>query len=936
MILLRADHQLTDTFEKLIETMKIPVKWNGIFVVLDNYMILQGEVRSLFFHFDTRKVATNIIEIPVGDENIKQIDQNVRLQNAINMILYAFGKWGTIKGLKVDKNYEQLSKLFSGIMKEYSVEPEYTKEHLRFYRGGIRITYEDVIQMALEYSEDTAVESEEKSRGLWRKIVWKKQYRDFLHVETTLKERRATRLGRNFYMVGYLCPECGEKLHMVVYPHGKEFRIETEEGGVLLARATACDSCHIFYTPRPKKLLIEGDIYAMDFGEDTDAYEDYLELLGRDGAKVSNYHCNEYVDKRKQAEAVDSDDDETLEELCGHLPELSELELRKIEARIEEGFYPDESAKKYEAQIRRQSAQKKKLRGQRNEAESEENYAEDGEATERKSSDCNRKSRDFAERASGSQQAGREETAKSTVRSTADSQQAGREEAAKSTVSRQAAGNQTKKISDSQRAAGNQTKKMSVSQQAAGKEAGQEIIVTPQEREAARSKYEARISVLERYSERQLKELKGQIEREKALLPEEKAVYLKQVDEKIIRERVKNLSEKVAACEGKNYVLLKRMAEEVEHTDIPAEEKLSLLDRLKTWKGEQAEREVRQLMEKMPPVMDRAQYQQFVQRMKDYEEVDLAPYEEKLRDRREAAEKQEVANIVKRARKITREDLTDLMGKLRESDFLPELVLPYIEKLEDKVKEMDAAAIELIIPNPMQMTFEEGIQAYGQIESGEFLPELKTDALKMLSKRLAKLKTDECELLVQKLKTELTEAGLAENDRHHFYPARKVLLHQATSEETELIDFAMASYAAGNGLFEYPILVVDTTRSRTGKEGIILTPDHLYISTMLSAYGIPIASIAGISASARIINKGLYVHQRNGEKAKIPYAVDGKEIPLFAEVLDDFIHYLQEKPDSRNLMYLAKEKHETICCFRCGYTYKGDGVCPKCGYQNND
>lgn len=912
MILLRADRQLTDTFEKLIETMKIPVKWNGIFAVLDNYMILQGEVRSLFFHFDTRKVATNIIEIPVEDENVTQIEQNVRLQNAINMILYAFGKWGTIKGLKVDKSYEQLSQLFSGIMKEYSVEPEYTKEHLRFYRGGIRITYEDVIQMALEYSEDTAVESEEKSRGLWRKIIWKKQYRDFLHVETTLKERRATRLGRNFYMVGYLCPECGEKLHMVVYPHGKEFRIETEEGGVLLARVTACDSCHIFYTPRPKKLLIEGDIYAMDFGEDKDAYEDYLELLGRDGAKVSNYHCNEYVDKRKQVE--DTDQEETLEELCGHLPELSEMELRKIEARIEEGFYPDESAKKYEERIKRQSAQRKQLREQGEEPESKENDVEAGNAAERKSSDYNRKSRDFAERASGSQPAGREETAKSTVR---------KPEAGKESEIRQEKNDFSAASKD-------------LKHNFIRDEKGAKIIVTPQEKEAARSKYEARLAVLERYSERQLKELKGQIERERALLPEEKAVYLKRVDEKISRERVKNLSEKVAACEGKNYVLLKRIAEEVEHTDIPAEEKQSLLDRLKTWKGEQAEREVRQLMEKMPPVMDRAQYQQFMQRMKDYEEVDLAPYEEILRDRREAAEKQEVANIVRRARKITREDLTDLMGKLKESDFLPELVLPYIEKLEDKVKEMDAAAIELIIPNPMQMTFEEGIQAYEQIESGEFLPELKTDALKMLSKRLAKLKTDECELLVQKLKTEITEAGLAENDRHHFYPARKVLLHQATPEETELIDFAMASYAAGNGLFEYPILVVDATRNGTGKEGIILTPDHLYISTMLSAYGIPIASIAGVSASAGLLNKGLYVHQRNGEKAKIPYAVDGKELPLLAKVLDDFIHYLQEKPDSRNLMYLAKEKHETICCFRCGYTYKGDGVCPKCGYQNND
>lgn len=42
MILLRANTELHQTFERLIEAMKVPVKWNGIFVVIDNYMILTG------------------------------------------------------------------------------------------------------------------------------------------------------------------------------------------------------------------------------------------------------------------------------------------------------------------------------------------------------------------------------------------------------------------------------------------------------------------------------------------------------------------------------------------------------------------------------------------------------------------------------------------------------------------------------------------------------------------------------------------------------------------------------------------------------------------------------------------------------------------------------------------------------------------------------
>ena len=148
MILLRANTELHQTFERLIEAMKVPVKWNGIFVVIDNYMILQGEVRSLFFHFDTRNVATNIIDIPVKEDEIGEVGTNMRVQNAINLILYAFGKWGTIKGVRVDKSFEQLNTLFTDIMKEMQVEPEYTPSYLRFYRSGMRITYEDVIQTA--------------------------------------------------------------------------------------------------------------------------------------------------------------------------------------------------------------------------------------------------------------------------------------------------------------------------------------------------------------------------------------------------------------------------------------------------------------------------------------------------------------------------------------------------------------------------------------------------------------------------------------------------------------------------------------------------------------------------------------------------------------------------------------------------------------------
>ena len=136
---------------------------------------------------------------------------------------------------------------------------------------------------------------------------------------------------------------------MAVYPAGKEFKIETEEGGVLLARAATCNACRRFYTPRPGRLFSEGDIYTLDFATDDAAYDDYLELLGRNADRVSNYHTNVYADGRRPD--MEEDGEESLEDLCNALPELSDLEVKKLSARMEEGFYPEESVEKYEAKV---------------------------------------------------------------------------------------------------------------------------------------------------------------------------------------------------------------------------------------------------------------------------------------------------------------------------------------------------------------------------------------------------------------------------------------------------------------------------------------------------------------------------------------------------------------------------------------------------------
>ncbi len=890
MIVLKTNRELDMTFDRLIKTMGVPVEWTKHFVVIGDYLILQGRVRSLFFNFESKKVITNVVDIPIT-EDVVQIEDGNKVCNVLNLVLYAFGKWGVIHGIKVEKDYAQVNALFESVLREIHVEPGYTRENFRFYRDNLRINYEDVVQIALESTEEKIEdegEEEEASQGLWHNLVWKKRMSSFIKTETTFEERQAGRLGNNFYMVGYQCPICRENLHMVVFPEGKEFKIETEEGRVLLARAYTCEHCHCFYTPRPKKLLIEGDVYDMEFLNDLRAYGDYVELLGNHGDRVSNYNFNEFESERGQNSSGEGK--AAIENLCDSIEDLSREELFRLENMIEEGFYPGESVKALESTVLRASSTRKgnPLPREEKHPVKESPKKPEGSGEKEISAGTGEKRGVVWE----------EKEDVEEVKIPKEPQQVNPPEEEK-------------------------------------EEIPYETKATPGEQAAAKRRYDAKFGVLDRLSIPQMKELRSQLEKETKLSWEDRKDYLDRITKKEQEKKLNHIRQR--AIEGQsssNYGQIMKIIKELEGEELPLDLKEELLTPLYQRRKTQAETEVAKLMANMPKTLDRAGYEKLKKKLSGYPEADLSVYVEKLMAAREQAEGNEIASMMRHARTGSRQDLSDLAERLQSRGFAEELIAPHLEKINARIRQMDEEAIDKICGNPMSLTEEEAKQAIEKIKNGMFLPELKTHALEMLNKRLVKIKTDECELLVSKLQFAMTEK-MRQNPRHHFYPARKVMMQECTKEELSEIQYALDTYGTNRGIFEYPILVVDTSRNESGKEGMILTPEHLFYHTMMNAYDIPIWDIKGLKTSTGLLNSGIFVELKNGTKAKIPYAVERSELKAWGVILRDFIRYLQEKPDSRNVSYLAKDKHETICCFRCGYTYKGGNICPKCGYKMN-
>ena len=901
MIVLKSTAELHLVFNKLIKTLSVPVEWNGNFVISGNFLILPGKERSVIFNYDTRRVTTNLSDDRLSRKVPEPIREGSGLINIFNLVLYAFGKWGALKGITVEKDYKKINTLVGAVFGAYGVSADYTEQHCFWYKDGTRITYEDVIQLAIE-SEHRQPESEEdieEETGLWHSTTWKLDNQSFIFEKLPMAQRRKGRIGHNFYKVGYACPHCGEKLYMASFSGREKPVIDTVEGRVQLARAFFCPSCVIFYTPLPEAGLEDEEVYYLDFDGDKTAGNDYMEMLGRLGTREVNGDFNKYVDR-----VNDEGRTTTRQSLNGIDKGISD-ERRSLNG-IDKGIKDDRRSlngidKGIKDDRRSLNGIDKGIKDDRRSL----NGIDKGIKDDRRSLNGIDKGISDDRRSLNGIDKGISDDRRSLN---------GIDKGIKD--DRRSLNGIDKGIKDDRRSLNGIDKGISDDRSDLN---GIDKGISDDRRSLNG------VRKFDDENEQISDKVSGNPDKEDVFdIVHEKAAVMADIDGTgelhTYRKDTSHVRCKDAIKSSRRKLRIRRLAVLFKSFSI-----VKWFRRKGYGKAskENSDKELYRNAERISaPGAVTASDGKAGYTMR--EEAESAP-----------AQRRKLDELLEKTGNATRKDIVDLLDKVKAGHFDKTVQMEYAGTLQEDIAALDRRRIDEACKGYLDYNGEELEKLYSMIEEEEFLPEIKAAALDSVAGRLWKIRNEEAELLVKRIKKSLCENGVSENHALYFYPAMEILEGRADTHVKDHLECAVDSYAPGLGKYEYPVIMEDTTGKQNGKRGMFITPDAIYYGNFYTYGHIMAENIERIGSYTGFMGRYVIVYLDDGSKIRLSSVIAKDELEAYAMTLNDFVIYLKQKPFSRKEKYLAKESHDVICCFRCGYVYKNMKECPKCGYKFN-
>ena len=853
MVWLKADAGLGNTYKKLVYASKADVEWNGFILAENNTVILPGSVNSLIFDFDLKKVYPNIIDIPDMPADISEIDGKQLLKNIFNMTLYIFGKWGALQGIRVEHTYEKIDLLLKQILKEAGAEAYYSRNGIKFSCDGKSVVFEDIILAAVnkikedERTEEEGLEDgveEEYPQGLWHDMKWKTTNASFARQDLDGSTQGKDRLGSNFYIIPYKCPQCGGHLHMSVYPDGKEFAIDTEEGKVYAARVYMCPGCSLFYTPRPGKLLSEGDEYILDFDNDVKAADDYKKLIGRNGGKNSNSNTNmyehEYVGKVHNGS-------KSLAKICRNIRRFSIADLERLLEEMDEGFYRGSEVKRFleyikqELEFRRSeqldpyTAFRKGLKSGKigeegvaggterrrpdySSIEEEEEIISNTqeEETEEETTEEDSIMEDIIKKYMGGGEISKDDIqeAEKSIQDDGNTQETGTENITNNNTDTQEQLEENVETEETvQNQPGKNTKKAKGAKSLFSRKNKQEKEKDIPDNNTKNNYTTSKPGRKENNTDSTIdtQEVQNVEDASTVNMEERKPVQKKETS--TARKKAGNNGtilnredaiKKISAAKGKKYTEIAGLFNEVKNSSLESADKEEFTSEIHDLLEQAGKKELDYLISHLPQSDTKERYKRTRERIKSYKDIDTSKYEEIINKYIDNAEREELSSMVRKAAAGGRKSLLKVLDDIKNKEFDLGVLKEYSDEIYRQIKDIDMETVRKIVPDISALDVQDGLRAIKEIEAADILPELKKEMSALIDKKLTRMKTEESGQLVEKIQRSL-EDRIEDLSRVHYYDAIKMASGDNKDEESLLIRKAISKYAILLGKYEYQI-----------------------------------------------------------------------------------------------------------------------------------
>lgn len=840
MFVLKANVELKNTYTRLIESTKSRVDWTGLIIVNNDSLILLGKEKSLVFSMERKSVFGDIIEKDIDESSayiVRSSQKNII--SFLNIPLYVLGKWGALKGLVVNHNYEKLNSMFDDIVGQVKVEAKMTKDNIRFYKRGIRYDYEDVLteliknEQRLATGEEEEDEHNEYKMGLWRKIKWISDKKQFDKI-TTYQKVESSDIGKNFFSVTFKCPYCKDKLYMVLFDKNREYLIETDEQRVYLARAYTCTNCHSMFTPKPDKLLSEGDIFKLDFEDDVVAYLDYASLLSDAGSRENNYNFNRYEfakPQRKEKHLTDYEKagytkaqiDEMIEEGFFEEDEVADRKLNvqaKSKVSIKNVFKnPFKSQKDKDTSLSEEDNDYDENISEENSNEIASNKENANKSVKKKKVKVNNETneritddeeiqQDVEHEKTKKVEKEKNTSKKRCTENTEDDENSNEDmsnaenDDNEDSITNITAKKGKRKIKkkqdievDTEYYADDNEDDTKIELKIAKKKNIKKIITKKNAKNKLVSDTEdvsdneetKRIKIVKKYveAEENIAEDTDDVEVKENII--EDAEYEETDTEYPLPEDEDDIKELVKDAKDTDFDNTIKIIEVIDKSRVSATKKQPFIDALKKMATIKAKKEIATKIKKDSDTKTAHNVKilkNTVQKYKDYA-PELVEKIDNTSAKLDEVETKNIKKIIKTQADDDRESLINLRKKLLSKGFDEDNVKPYIDRIDGVIEKKDKKEIDKICSNVEDMSYADVVDAYEKIAEGIFLPELKNNALMMLDKRLSMIKINESTLLVKKLK-KMIESEIDDTSRMYYCNVVKMALEREEATNSEL------------------------------------------------------------------------------------------------------------------------------------------------------